>query len=184
MTRIDPRSFATKQISVGGTPTAIGVLYSRVWVGTNSRSITVLAGDGSLDGGVPNLHGSGVPVAITSSDGVWVLRGGQGLTRVDPRVSVAARRTKPYEYLVHPDSPGSRANPVDVDSLDHGLGDNTIWLLSSSDHLLQRIGTHGTDNDRVLTKISVGSAPARLAVAPHVVWVLDPGARALYEITY
>ena len=182
VTRIDPRTFATKQIDVSGPPTAIGVLYSRVWVGTSDRSITVLARDGSLNGSVPHLPGSGIPVAITASNGVWVLRDGEGLTRVDPRVTVAVRQTRPYEYRVRPDSPSPGADPVDVDSLDHGRGDNTIWLLSSSQ--LLRIGTHGTNNDRILTKISVGSAPARLAVAPHVVWVSDPGARALYEITY
>jgi YVTN family beta-propeller protein len=182
VTRIDPRTFATKRIDVSGPPTAIGVLYSRVWVGTSDRSITVLARDGSLNGSVPHLPGSGIPVAITASNGVWILRNGEGLTRVDPRVTVAVRQTRPYEYRVRPDSPSPGADPVDVDSLDHGRGDNTIWLLSSSQ--LVRIGTHGTNNDRVLTKISVGKAPARLAVAPHVVWVSDPGARALYEITY
>jgi YVTN family beta-propeller protein len=182
VTRIDPRTFATKQIDVSGPPIAIGVLYSRVWVGTSDRSITVLARDGSLNGSVPHLPGSGIPVAITASNGVWVLRDGEGLTRVDPRVTVAVRQTRPYEYRVRPDSPSPGADPVDVDSLDHGRGDNTIWLLSSSQ--LLRIGTHGTNNDRVLTKISVGRAPARLAVASHVVWVSDPGARALYEITY
>ena len=184
VTRIDPRSFATRQIDVGGRPTSIGVHYSRVWVGTSHGSITVLGKAGSLNGSVPRLGGSGLPVAITASNGVWVLRDGEGLTRVDPRVSVATRKTRPYEYLVRPDSPSSGADPVDVDSLDHGLGDNTIWVLSSSDHQLLRIGTQGSNNDRVLAKISVGRAPARLAVASHVVWVSDPGARALYEITY
>ncbi len=184
VTRIDSRTFATRQIDVGAPPTAIGVQYSRVWVGTSHRSITVLGKDGSLNGSVPALPGSGLPVAITASNGVWVLRDGEGLTRVDPRVSVAVRKTRPYEYRVRPDSPSSGADPVDVDALDHGRGDNTIWVLSSSDHQLFRIGTQGSNNDRVLAKISVGTAPARLAVAQHVVWVSDPDARALYEITY
>jgi hypothetical protein len=71
-----------------------------------------------------------------------------------------------------------------VDALGGSLSDNTIWVISTSDHLLSRIGTVQPHNNQVLTAVSVGTAPAHLAVDSGVVWVSDPGGKALYEVTY
>jgi DNA-binding beta-propeller fold protein YncE len=183
VTRIDTRTFATKQIQVEASPTAIGNEYAREWVARSDSSMTVLAGDGSPNGTV-KLPGAGSPLAISSSNGVWVVRGAAGLSRIDPRTQVAIRTTPPYQYLVHPGSPKVGGDPRDVGALGTGPGDNTIWVIARSDHLLSRIGTLAPNNEKVLATIPVGSAPDHLAVAAHVVWVDDPPARALYEVRY
>jgi hypothetical protein len=36
----------------------------------------------------------------------------------------------------------------------------------------------------VLSSVPLGETPDHVAVAPHVVWVSDPGRKALYEVTY
>jgi serine/threonine protein kinase len=183
VTRIDTRTFATKQIQVGSPPTAIGDEYARLWVGRSDAPMTVLAADGVVNG-TARLPGSGSPLAISASNGVWVVRERVGLSRIDPRTQVAIRRTAPYQYLVHPGPPKVGGDPRDVAALGHGHGDNTIWVISGSDHLLLRIGTLGPDNGKVLASVSVGSAPEHLAIAGKVIWVDDPRAKALYEVLY
>jgi hypothetical protein len=111
VTRIDTRTFATKQIQVGSSPTAIGNEYARVWVGRSNAPMTVLDADGALNGTV-RLPGAGAPLAISSSNGVWVARQGMGLSRIDPRTQVAIHRTAPYEYLVHPGPPKAGRDPA------------------------------------------------------------------------
>lgn len=188
VTRIDASTFATRTISVRAMPTAIGTAFARVWVAQADRSLTVLSGAGDLSGGVPELPGAGTPVAVTASNGEWVAQtaaGGPGrLARIDPRVSVAVRKTPPIQFVVHSDSPDAGADPQDIDALKNPLMDNTFWVVSSSDHTVRRIGTLKPNNLKVLAKIPVGNAPSALAVFSRVVWVTDPGAKALYEITY
>jgi YVTN family beta-propeller protein len=184
VTRIDSGSFATSQVGVGGQATALANEYGRVWIGKSDGSLTVLSGKGTLNGTVPQLPGSGTPVAISASNGVWVVRAGGGLARVDPRTQVAVRRTPPYEYATHRDSPAAGSDPRDVDALGGSLGDNTFWAISTSDHLLSRIGTLQPHNNQVLAAVPVGQAPGHLSVDSHVVWVSDPGGKALYEVTY
>jgi DNA-binding beta-propeller fold protein YncE len=181
VTRIDAQSFATRQIDVGARPTALASEYGRLWVGKRDLSMIVLAGGGALNGTVPRLPGTGMPLAISASNGVWVARAGGGLTKVDPRTEVAVRRTPPYQYAVHADSPTAGADPSDLDALE---GDNTIWVISKSDHLLSRIATQPPHNNQVLTAVPVGKTPDQLAVSAHVVWVSDPGQKALYRVTY
>jgi hypothetical protein len=188
ITRIDPQSGATKRIAVGGTPTAVITAFGRVWVAKSDRSITVLSPSGDVNGTVPTLPGAGEPIGLAASNGLWVVRaaaGGAGkLSKVDPRINVAVRQTPPYQYVVHADSPSVGAEPLDIDALGAGLSDNTIWVVSGSDHTLFRVGTNGTTNDKVLTKLSVGNSPDAVAVYSNVVWVADAGGKALYEVTY
>ena len=183
VTRIDSRSFAARRVDLGAGPTAIADEYGRVWVGKRDLSITVLSGHGALNGRV-RLPGTGMPLAISASNGVWVVRAGGGLSKVDPRTDVAVVKTPPYQYVVHPDAPAVGADPRDVDALGGSLNDNTIWVISKSDHLLSRIGTLPPHNNQVLTAVRLAEAPDHVAVAPHVVWVSDPGQNALYEVTY
>jgi serine/threonine protein kinase len=183
VTRIDSRSFATRQIDLGTGPTTIADEYGRLWVGKRDLSITVLSGDGALDGRV-RLPGSQMPLAISASNGVWVVRAGGGLTKVDPRTQVALVKTPPYQYAVHSDAPAVGGDPRDIDALEGSLNDNTIWVISKSDHLLSRIGTMPPHNNQVLSSVPLGETPDHVAVAPHVVWVSDPGRKALYEVTY
>jgi serine/threonine protein kinase len=183
VTRIDLRSFAARRVDLGAGPTAIADEYGRVWVGKRDLSITVLAGDGTLNGRV-RLPSTGMPLAISASNGVWVVRAGGGLSKVDPRTDVAVVKTPPYQYVVHSDAPAVGADPRDVDALEGSLNDNTIWVISKSDHLLSRIGTQPPHNNQVLAAVRLGEAPEHVAVAPHVVWVSDPGHNALYEVTY
>ena len=184
VTRIDSGTFATRQIEVGAKPTALANAYGRVWIGKSDGSLIVLSRSGALNGTVPRLPDSGTPVAISASNGVWVVRSGGGLTKVDPRTQVAVSRTPPYQYAVHGDSPAVGADPRDVAALPGSLSDNTIWVISASDHLLSRIGTQEPHNNQVLTTVSVGTAPHQLEVDSHVVWVSDPAEKALYEVTY
>jgi hypothetical protein len=109
-----------------------------------------------------------------------VVRAGSGLSRIDPRTSVALRREPPFQYSVHTDSPNVGADPQDVDA----VPDDTIWVISSSDHRLSRIGTRPPNDDKLLASVSIGSAPTQLAVSPQHVWVTDPGEKALYEVQY
>ena len=183
VTRIDSRSFTARPVDLGAGPTAIADEYGRVWVGKRDLSITVLSGDGALNGRV-RLPGTRMPLAISASNGVWVVRAGGGLTKVDPRTDVAVVKTPPYQYVVHSDAPAVGADPRDIDALEGSLNDNTIWVISKSDHLLSRIGTMPPHNNQVLTAVRLGEAPDHVAVAPHVVWVSDAGQNALYEVTY
>ena len=183
VTRIDSRSFAARPVDLGAGPTAIADEYGRLWVGKRDLSITVLSGDGVLNGRV-RLPGTRMPLAISASNGVWVVRAGGGLSKVDPRTDVAVVKTPPYQYAVHSDAPAVGADPRDIDALEGSLNDNTIWVISKSDRLLSRIATMPPRNNQVLTAVRLGKAPDHVAVAPHVVWVSDPGQNALYEVTY
>jgi YVTN family beta-propeller protein len=170
VTRIGLDDFSATHIPVGAAPTAVETYDKRVWVALRDGSVKVLSAiDATNDGAVPRLLAAGVPVALaTTPPDIWVVReaagGLGGLTGIDSRTSTAARTNKPYVYRAFlPTGAFAGYDPRDVTTLGGGGRDNTIWVISTYDHRLNRIDTSNPGHLRVLASIyTVGEKPERL----------------------
>jgi YVTN family beta-propeller protein len=147
VTRLDPDTSDTKDISIGAgaDPTGVATGGGYVWVAAG-QSLFRLTPEGDMD--EATLRAPAGDVAY-GAGGVWV---------VHPRDDEVS--------WVDPDTLGLIDTiPVGNQPVDVVVGSGAAWVSNSLDETVTRI------EDGRASEIEIGAAPAGLAVGPDGVWV-------------
>ena len=179
--RIDPGSVRIeKTIPLPATPTGVDVGSGAVWVahGRTGQLSRVDPTFGRVSDTV-DLAGRAVyaPTGGVAVGGgwVWAVFGKATLVRVDPSV-------------VRP----TGSTPTDVGAADVVLGHDSVWVSNTGDSTVQRFDPRTFEEGPLQPELTVGGAPAGMAVTRDAVWVaisgedvvarIEPGARSFLRI--
>jgi YVTN family beta-propeller protein len=181
LTRVDPVDLRIlKTIPLPATATGIDVARGSVWVahGRSGQLSRVETTFNRLSRTV-DLAGRAVftptGAVVVGEGSVWVVFGKAALIRVDPS-------------SMRP----SGSTPTDVGAADVVVGHGSVWVSNAGDGSIQRFAPATFEEGPVEDPLTVGRAPAGMAVTRDALWVavsgedvvarIEPGARSFLRI--
>ena len=156
LARLDPSTNRETGAVLAGTgPTSVIAAFSSIWVSNSGESSVERYSVGTFpDDPVDELTVGGAPTGLAAgTDAVWV---------ASPEAGIV--------FKIEPSPVASSALPIEVGERPSATatGEGAVWVANTGSRTLSRIDPA---TDEVVETISLGNAPAGIAVGGALVWV-------------